>query len=312
MKRFYIILLTLCVAMGSSYSWQPSPKHTFFAFDIDDVIAKPSYFQKLSLVLGGIWLQPLNSHHWLSSLFCIKNRYKKDANGKREALLDDEGNSVNGLFFHFLYHATRDLNLAHYVPFVVNTIESSRTPIHGTVEICHYLKNQKGYTIVFATNKDRPSYDVFAKNIGTDVTSIADNVFVAHPGNNEAFLNKIRAFIQRDDIPVQHKKFTCHALQIQPTQHIRHVPSTKPHTQYYEYVHKTTQKEHNKQHMIFIDDKQTNIDGVHQYNKDTDEKTHIVGITFKNPYLLAKELVKLGVLSKQQDKTFLQKMKQYK
>jgi len=311
MKYLHKLLLTLCLIFGftQAVEWQPTSQDTGIAFDIDDVIAEHSFWRNTNLVMGGIWQDPLNSYHWISSLMNIKNAYQKDADGKREKLLDEQGNPINGVSFQFLYHGMRDRNITPYVPFVVESVETSRTPIEGTIELCQYLK-QKGYTLVFATNKDRPSYDAFAQAIGTKITSLAKIIFVAHPGNNNMFLDHIKKFITRNDVPQNYKTFARKALTVKPTEHIRHIPTIKPYPAYYQYVHEVLQQELGKENMIFIDDKQTNIDGVEKYSKQ--QNAHVVGITFKNPYQLAQHLVKLGVLSPEKDKLFLEKIKQYR
>ncbi len=288
-----------------------SPENTFFAFDIDDVIVTPSnewHKRDIALVASGMWLYPSNSYNWITSLTSIKSCYIKDVDGKKEKLLDEEGNPINGLAFHFLYHGMRDPNLPLYVPLVVNTIESYRTPINGTVELCHYLKS-KGYTIVFATNKDRLSFDEFAQNIDSCVTNIPDTTFVAHCGNDN-FLKKLAHYSKQSHIPENYKNYAAKALYAQPTEDIKHVPSVKPYPAYYEYVHASVQEKHKKKHMIFVDDKTSNINGVKQYNEQLDNGAQAIGIEFKNPWQLVQALTRLGVLSMKQDKNFIQYMQQ--
>ncbi len=64
--------------------------------------------------------------------------------------------------------------------------------------------------------------------------------------------------------------------------------------------------------MVLIDDKETNINGVKEYNTHiTENDSQAIGIPFKNPYQLTQKLVQLGVLSEEGDKKFIKKMKQY-
>ena len=49
----------------------------------------------------------------------------------------------------------KDTNLTIYVPWLIETLESSRQFIPGTRKIYKYLKKAKGYNINFATNKDQ-------------------------------------------------------------------------------------------------------------------------------------------------------------
>ena len=313
MKVLYkIVLLILYFFSYTQSQWRPCPDTTFFAFDIDDVLVESSMFHKFNLVVGGILYQPLNSYNWIMSLLQIKNSYKKDANGHREDLYDEDGNAINGLTFHFLYHGMRDKNIAPYVPWIINILEYSRTPIAGTVEICNYLKKEKGYMIVFATNKDRISYDAFAQTSGKSITHLPEKVFVAQPGNHPNLIKKIRDFAKQDQVPTNYKQLLYKTITVQPTEHIRHVPSTKPQATYYEYVHKTMKKENNKKNMIFIDDKQNNIDGVREYGKQVADNSNVAGITFKNPHQLVQALIQLNILSTTYDKEFISKMDKYK
>ena len=72
------------------------------------------------------------------------------------------------------------------------------------------------------------------------------------------------------------------------------------------------QKENNKKNMIFIDDKQNNIDGVREYGKQVADNSNVAGITFKNPHQLVQALIQLNILSTTYDKEFISKMDKYK
>jgi FMN phosphatase YigB (HAD superfamily) len=309
MKYIKSIAFIICLFFVSIQSqWIPSPVDTFFAFDIDEVLSKKSLFLKPHLILSGMLHSPFNSHNWISFLMHIKNSYKTDSHEKKQTLYDDSGNIIDGLTFHLLYHGMKRKNLAFYVPFTIKSIENLLTPIDGTVAICRYLKNQKGYTIVFATNKDRLSYDAFAKTSGRTLIDIPETVFVAQTGNNKNFLNQIKTFIQEKDVPDNYKRLAHKALTIQSTEHIIHIPHSKPNPEYYTYILNHIPSPTNKKNMIFIDDQQKNINGVNALRNDYT----VFGIRFKNPYQLTQELINLGVLSKKEDQIFLQKMKQYK
>ena len=64
--------------------------------------------------------------------------------------------------------------------------------------------------------------------------------------------------------------------------------------------------------MIFIDDKQNNIDGVREYGKQVADNSNVAGITFKNPHQLVQALIQLNILSTTYDKEFISKMDKYK
>jgi len=296
-KIIRILLLTLCTITLSITALENTiftPKNTIIATDLDDTLIKHPYYQKIYLLLGGIWQNPLNSYNWLTAIFNIKNYHIDALQGKEES-------ATTGLTFQCLFYACQDETFIPYIPWIRETIENSYYYIEGTKEIYHYLKNTKGYTIVITTNGDRVSYDAIHKALNFDI--VAQQAFVAHPKNNDPILDILKKVAQKNTTPPEYKQLLNQALTVQPSNIIHHVPSAKPYQKYFEYIIDTLGQEKN---IIFIDDKQKNIDGFNNVPNNSNAQRH--GILFTNAQKLANELIKLGILSETEDKTLLNKI----
>lgn len=282
-----------------------TPNNTEINFDIDEVIIdKMGYWiYQAKIALGGIWQKPQNGVTYLGALLDLGQSYAKDESGNKR-IYDQNGKKINGLTFQFLYHGIRNPQLTPYIPFLVETIESSRWFIPGTLKICKYLKEKKGYTINFATNKDHESYVRTAQAFGNEFTNIPTKVFVAHPGNDEVFLAQIKEFADLPTTPADYKKLAYASLTAQPTNIIFHAPSKKPELPYFQYMANTVGANKNQ---IFIDDQKANAQG---FNKLQEATTNLrYGIYFKNPAQLAEEFIKLGILSEIDDKKLLDEIR---
>jgi hypothetical protein len=289
MKIMHKLLLLLSIFCSSPLlqAFNLRPSNTIIWSDVDDVVISKSFF------LSG-----------MSQLKSLVGDYKKDSSGLKESLKDKKGNSINGLTFHLLYHGMRKPYLTRYVAWMVNTLEKSRRMIEGTEKIYRYLKDVKGYTIIFATNKDRISYDITTNALGNKFTSLASKVFVAHPGNSPQFIAQLQTFADLPTTPASYKEFLQKTLTIQPTEMILQAPSTKPDRQYYEYVESHLEADKN---MIFIDDKSENVVGF-EILQSTSSGARI-GILFKDPVQLAQEFINLGILSEVDDQQLLEEIR---
>jgi FMN phosphatase YigB (HAD superfamily) len=301
MNIFHKILVVTSIFCSTALPIEQllTPENTIFSFDIDDVVIEKSFWHKSKLVIGGMLQNIFSAPDYIRALINVKNSYKRNSSGIKEALSDVHGNPINGLTFHFLYHGMRDSRLTPYVAWIIETMEHSRCFIDDTKKIIEYLKAQ-GYTIVFATNKDRVSYDITAQAFGNEFTNIPTKVFVAHPGNNNAIITQLKEFAELPTTPVSYKKLEYKARTVQPTATIFHAPSTKPALPYFQYMEKTVGADKN---IIFIDDKKENVNGFNKLQETTTALRR--GIHFKNPIQLAKELIELGILSEINDKKLL-------
>lgn len=287
MKILKLSCLTILVFSHMLSATLPlSPDNTIIISDIDDVLIQKSFF--------------------LTSVAQLKNfvgDYKKDADGIKESLTDKKGHSINGMTFHLLYHGMRKSYLTPYTAWMVEHLETSRRFIDGTEKIYRYLKT-KGYTIVFATNKDRIAYDFTAQSLGTTFTSLASKVFVAHPGNSPEFIAQLQTFADLASTAKSYKELLQKTITIQPTEMILHAPGKKPEQQYYDYVEQHLDSTKN---MVFIDDKATNVAGFNALKNQSSAER--IGIVFKDSQQLAQDFVNLGILSEIDDQKFLQEIR---
>jgi hypothetical protein len=273
-------------------------------FDIDKVLIEESS-RTQKIILAGLLQDPFNAPAYIKSLLELDKAYQVDQDGIKESLYDADGNAIEGLTFHFLHHGMRDKNLLPYVSTLITTIENSNQFIIGTRKICMYLKNKKGYPINFATNKDHIAYDRTAHTLGKKFTDIPSKVFVAHPGNSTAFLNNIKQFADQPGTPTPYRDLAYHAINIQESGNIIHAAGKKPEEKYYQCLIKNSQT---KDFIVFIDDKKSNSNGFNALQNKTPIKLY--GIHFTNPIQLANELIKIGILSEQDDHAFLKKIRQ--
>ena len=263
-----------------------SPDNTILISDVNDVISAPS-------LLFGCAVRLKN----------FVGNYTKNSITRDIELTNKEGKVVvnGGVALHMLYHSMRRPYLAPYAALLADYLEESQHTIDGTQKIYRYLKDVKGYSIVFATNQDHIAYDIAARTLGNQFASIADKVFIAHPSNSPELLAQLQLFADQPTTADSYKKLLHKVLTIQPTEKILHVPSKKPNLEYYQYVEQHLDATKN---MIFIDDKKINVDGFEELQKTSSAKR--IGIPFKDPGQLAQEFVNLGILSEQDDKQLLQ------
>jgi hypothetical protein len=212
---------------------------------------------------------------------------------------------VHGITFYILDLGMRKPYIAPYVSWIMNYLGQSSHFITGTEKIYRYLRNIKGYSIVFATNQDPVLYDITShSSLGTPFTSLADKVFVSHQKNSPEKISQLQVFALLPATPLSYKTLLDKALNIQPTEMIFHVPGKKPTYEYYHYVEENLGENKN---MIFIDDKMENVRGFELLQPNAPAER--ISIQFKNPEQLADELIALGILSEIDDKEFLQQLR---
>ena len=280
----------------------PTPENTELYFDIDEVVIKGSSWTTFNIVTTGLKKEPLSAISYVQSLLALDKIYQKNSSGLKEALYDKNGNAIEGATYHWLEHGRRDPNLTRYVPYLLIAMEESRNFVPDMKEICNYLK-AKGYTVHFATNKDRISYELVAAHLGKEFTEIPSKVFVAHPGNCQGFLDDIQQFAEQQTTPSCYKNLAYDAFSIRSSGTIIHASSRKPEELYYQCLLNNSK---NKKFVFFIDDNPDNVNGFNSLQKKTN--IDLRGILFKNPHQLTKELIMYGILSENSDQQFLKKM----
>lgn len=289
MKKFHILSLLLSMVCYTIVAKELNltSANTILISDYDEV------FEQKNLFLTGV-----------AQLKHIAGDYNKSTDNDKNdtsVVKNKKKRSVNGMTFVLLNASMRRPYLAPYIASMVKNFEQSRRLIKGTEKIYRYLKDVKGYTIVFATNKDHVAFDISSKALGDTYTSLASKAFVAHPGNSPEFIAQLQAFADLPTTPASYKNLVHRALTIQPTEHILHAPGAKPDLAYYQYVEQNLGPDKN---MIFIDDKAKNIKGFNALQATSPGQR--IGIQFKNPQQLAQDFIKLGLLSETHDATLLE------
>ncbi len=308
MKNTKNIILFICIFFNPiifTIDTAITPENTIICSDIDEVLIEKSPWTILNLLYRGLMYDPFNIGTYIKAIYHAEKKYTKNAEGQRNPLYDQYGNVINGFTFHLLFHGMNDENLTSYVQLVLESIENSRHFIMGTKKIYEYLKNKKGYTIVFATNNDHVAYQINSDTLGDEFNSLATYVFVAQPGNSNTFLAQLQDFGNRPTTPEIYTKLLHKALTIQPTQKVIHMPGKKPE---YEYYHAIEQQFAPDKNIIFIDDQQENVDGFNILQKNNTAIRH--GIRFKNPQQLVEEFIKIGVLSEIHDQELIKEIYQ--
>jgi FMN phosphatase YigB (HAD superfamily) len=300
-QKLFLVALYTTFSITQPMQLQLTPTNTIIVSDLDDVLIQKSLLHKINLIAGGAWKDPFNTIIYLQALNRLRSTYTKDADGGKNTLQDHYGNKINGLTFQFLYHGTQDENLTPYVPWIINTMEQSRSYIDGTKKTYEYI-TAKGYTFVLATNKDRTSFDIVNEQL--NLSSLTNKTFVAHPGNTDQFLKQLHTFAKQSSAPTEYKELLAQTLAIQPSETIHHVPCCKPSINYY---HQVQAEIGTNKHMIFIDDKKANTASFKHLPSSPQEQR--LAIHFKDPAQLANKFVKLGILSEEEDKKFLEEIR---
>lgn len=301
MKHLQKLLLFLTLTFfAPTFSTDFSPNNTVIASDLDDVLIQVDWIRLPLIVLHGLSFNFIESKNYVAALWRMAYRWR-DKHGNW-VLYDEDNNKINGATFQLLFHGMIDEKARSYIADISKTISSSHKYIEGTKKIVEYLKNIKGYTIVYATNKDRLSYDQTAEFFKDEFTSLAQKVVVAQPGNSEAVLGKLKNFGKTENLPDSYKQFLDNALTIQETETIFHSSAKKPDARYYNYLRTVAGREKN---IIFIDDRKENIDG---FNALNDTTVTLRGIHFKDPEQLVQDLVQLGILSPEYDSALLEEI----
>lgn len=292
-------MLFLCALNLTTLSTSLSltPQDTVILSDLDGVLLTRDWkiipeivYQGVSTTVLHLWA----GKEYFSTVWDFISVYKKGTTLKNDCNIDTN-NKINSVTFTLLYvGVTRSISYPFVFESLMKSLNASHTFIEGTREIYRYLK-KKGYTIDYATNKDRLSYDIVAAKLGDKLQSLPHAIFVAQPGNGRSVIELLtKAFNQGSTLP-----FLEYALFVQPSDSIYHAPNKKPCAQYYQYVIELIGKNKN---IIFIDDIQKNVDGFNALNT-ADKRLH--GILFKDPAQLVNNLIQLGILSEQDDRAFI-------
>ncbi len=288
------ILCTTTFATQTSYfakaTKDASAKKPVIVTDFDDVWINKTFFLN-SLAQ----LQPLEN------LFKSKKSSKEISDQPSKKKIRKLGN----LPLRLLDYGRRYPTFASYIPGLVNYVGKSRClnqPIHNLYK---HLRAED-YSIVIATNKDHLLYDLSIEELGNEIPTMVDKVFVAEPHSDAAAIAQLQAFAGQSTTPVNYKNMADKALNIKETNNIVHVPSKKPAKEYYTYV---TQRIGNDNDMIFIDDNKDNVDAFNALQQDT---THLrLGIRYDESNLnqFTEDLKKAGLVSENSNHELLNEIR---
>lgn len=208
---------------------------------------------------------------------------------------------LNNFTLRFLDAGRNDPCLVPYIPQLIEYIGKSRRINQPINKLYRHFKH-KGSPIVIATNKDRVLFDYAIEALGNEILHMADKVFIAEPNNGEAALAVLQDFANKSTTPKKYKDMVYRVIKIQPTQKILHVPSKKPHREYFNYVidHMGPDRD-----MIFIDDDPKNVEVFNSLQKNCPYLRRGIVYRKNNPSQFIEELIKLNLVSEKENKKLL-------
>lgn len=294
MKKIYSLLLLTTIFCGVTLATETptTKKKPIIITDYDDVWQNKTFFLN-SLAQ----LQPLET------LFKSKKPstqpYSAEATKGRPA--EQKVRKFGNLPLRLLDYGRRYPTFASSIPGLINYIGKARCinqPIHNLYK---HLK-QEGYPLIIATNKDHLLYDLSLEILGNEIPNMVDKVFVAEPESNKEAIAQLQTFADKPKTPMNYKNMLNKALSLHTTDSIIQVPSKKPAPEFFTFM---VEKIGPDNDMIFIDDKQENVDAFNALQKDSSYIRRSIVYDQSNPQQFTQELIKLGVVSEMNDKKLL-------
>lgn len=217
------------------------PENTQLQFDIDETIVEKNRFQ--------LWIDLIKDLHYRVDLLFPLLFTNADPNYINCAI---------GHPWNLYYQAINRPALRPYVDQFMKRVASSHHLIPGVIDILMRLK-QKGYSIVYATNKDRISYAYTINALKEPFSSLPDAVLVYFRKKTDPIMNAIKHFI--DTAGEQEKEFADMMRNVYDqtdTELITHAYKMKPSQ---EYVSKQREIAGDKK-IIFFDDLAKNVEAM--------------------------------------------------
>lgn len=255
-----------------------TPENTQIHFDLDKtIILRPQNAQ-----MGYNIFKLLNQKYDTLTCFALLGSFL-------QAKLNPNG-CVTGHPWSLLYTAMHDARLRPYMKEIL-TIAQKRNLVPGADLILKRLQ-EKGYEIVYATNKDRISYDLIAKKLGPDFSSVPYKVITYFPEQSHPFFGECKKYLER------HKKnqddfYTLinDIYSLHETETIIHTPYLKPDKNFTQLQRRVA----GNKHIIFFDDI---IKNIIEAGKDD----NIYGFNTKESAVeIVNALVLLGILQPNTD-----------
>jgi len=282
MKKVYTLLFTTIFCTAIFATKQPlTPENTFFISDFDEV-----------------WINKTSGLNALAQLQFMETLFKSKKSSPQPT--EQKVRKFGNLPLRLLDYGRRYPTFASYIPGLIEYVGKSRCVNQPIDNLYKHLKKE-GYPIIIATNKDHMLYDLAIEALGNEIPNMVDKVFVAEPASNEDAIAQLQAFADKPTTPTNYKNMLNKALALKATEKIIHVPSKKPDKEYFKYV---TEKidPNNTLNIIYIDDKQENIDAINAL-----QNHRYIGIVYdqNNPSQFTQELIKLGIVSEMNNKKLL-------
>lgn len=248
-----------------------TPKNTEIHFDIDDTIVTKSYAK--------LWFD-----------------FIKEVDFKLHLLwplifdADAISQCAVGHPWNLFYQAIKKPELRPYVIPLLKIISQAHKPIPFAFEIIKRLK-EKGYRIVYATNKDHISYEYTAEFLKEPFTSLPDKVIAYYPQQDHPIMQFFKSYVseKKNGIDLDFQTFIKKVYETSETNKIIHASLLKPAPQYTNIQRKTSQD----RYIIFFDDLKKNIDGV-----NCDGKAVGIQVFNRSSFSIVTPLIDLGILNK--------------
>ncbi|RTL06887.1 HAD family hydrolase [Candidatus Dependentiae bacterium] len=284
-------------------SLKNDPQQQVIIFDLDDTLIQVNLKAYLSIAWKAF---PRN----IGTLMFLKSSRAKDKYGNKrfKAIKTDEfspGGAATSFAFYGLY-VNNDYHFQQLIPELLKAVWDNAVFMTGANTLLAYLK-QKGYAIVYATNKDYTSY----KHVAESMDAKYKNAFsmyptctlVTHP--TKISLQKWKEQMNnQSNLPEEFKQLVNQIIEAKPDQQNNVYFADgfeKPQEEYYTRLislldsHNLADKEY-----IFFDDKPVNIEKAKQKNI----KGHVV----KNVADIVKGLEKEGVLDPNNDRELYEQL----
>lgn len=208
--------------------------------------------------------------------------------------------------FQLLSYGMQKPRLTNYSARIVEYVQKSYLLINDTALIYDYLK-KKGYSIVFATNKNRFSYDMINEKLENKLNDLADTIFVSPLiESSHADAIKLQHFAQQPNTPQHYADLVTKFFNPIPTDTILTAPTYNYRPEYYQYIKENIDQEKN---VIFIDDTLENINNCASIQ--TAAHTETSSILFESPLQLTQKLVDMKILSEEEDTVLIEMIKKY-
>src|SRR5271154_6673034 len=132
-------------------------ENTEIHFDLDGVIIDKAskFWMQINIIKLAFTKDWTKCFSYTAALWRMNGRSHKDIHGNK-LFYDNDGEEIHGATLAMIQNALTEPILQNYVPDILDIVARSHVFTKGAHQLLVILKN-KGYTVKFATNKDRIS-----------------------------------------------------------------------------------------------------------------------------------------------------------